>query len=308
MTEIAPTLSRPTAAAIGRVPLIVNGDDFGLSASVNRAIIQAHREGVLTSASLMVNERAAGEAVRLAHAHPQLAVGLHLALALGRSALPHAEIPHLVDENGRFSDSPARAGLNYYFSPAARRELRREMRAQFEKFRATGLRFSHVDGHAHLHLHPAVFKILVGLCEEFGVPRVRIVKDDLRANLKLDRRRLFIKLVWGAVFNLLAKHCERRLRGRNFIRPDRVYGLFQTGEMTEDHLLKLVPRLEKVATEIYAHPLAHDAERDALRDNPGGAEELRALVSARVREAIRAAGFELTTYEGLADVLYPGRK
>jgi chitin disaccharide deacetylase len=140
------------------------------------------------------------------------------------------------------------------------------------------------------------------------VPRVRIVKDDLRANLKLDRRRLFIKLVWGAVFNLLAKHCERRLRGRNFIRPDRVYGLFQTGEMTEDHLLKLVPRLEKVATEIYAHPLAHDAERDALRDNPGGAEELRALVSARVREAIRAAGFELTTYEGLADVLYPGRK
>src|SRR5437870_6350189 len=117
-------------------PLIINGDDFGYSEAVNCAIIQAHREGVLTSASLMVNERAASGAVRLAKENPSLAVGLHLVLVLGRAALPSSQIPHLVDAHGNFTRSSFRAGLNYYFNPAARRELRREMRAQFDKFMA----------------------------------------------------------------------------------------------------------------------------------------------------------------------------
>ncbi|HMX28232.1 MAG TPA: ChbG/HpnK family deacetylase, partial [Blastocatellia bacterium] len=119
------------------IPLIINGDDFGHSEAVNRAIIQAHREGVLTSASLMVNERAAAQAVELAKANPALAVGLHLVLVLGRAALPHAELTHITDADGNFSDSSFKAGVQYYFSRAARRELRQEMRAQFERFAAT---------------------------------------------------------------------------------------------------------------------------------------------------------------------------
>src|SRR5262245_16207624 len=98
----------------------------------------------------MVNERACEQAVELARANPGLAVGLHLVLVLGRAALPYPEVPHITSREGRFTDSPFRAGLNYYFSPAARREMRREMRAQFERFAATGLPFSHVDGHTHL--------------------------------------------------------------------------------------------------------------------------------------------------------------
>src|SRR5262245_6511599 len=84
------------------IPLIINGDDFGYSEAVNRAIIRAHLEGILTSASLMVNERAAEDAVELAKAHPGMAVGLHLVLSQGRAALPHDEIPQITDSQGRF--------------------------------------------------------------------------------------------------------------------------------------------------------------------------------------------------------------
>src|SRR5437763_5882310 len=158
--------SSPTPTTQHPTPLIINGDDFGYSEAVNRAIIEAHRAGVLTSASLMVNERAVDDAVKHAKANPSLAVGLHLALVLGRAALSPSEIPHIVDADGNFTRSSFRAGLNYYFNLASRRELRREMRAQFDKFIATGLPFSHVDGHTHLHMHPVIFKTLVELCEE----------------------------------------------------------------------------------------------------------------------------------------------
>ena len=273
------------------IPIIITGDDFGYSEAVNRAIVQAHREGVLTSASLMVNEGASDHAVELARANPGLAVGLHLVLVLGRAALPHSEIPHITDPRGRFTDSPFRAGLSYYFSAAARREMRREMRAQFERFAATGLPFSHVDGHTHLHMHPTIFEELIGLCREFGVRRARIVKGEMRLSLGLDRRHLPIKLVWGVVFNLLGNWCEKRLAGHDFMQPRKVYGLLQTGDLNEDYLLALLKRMEKTSCEIYAHPLAFDADEAAQRENPGGTRELRAFLSDRVRSALAREGF-----------------
>jgi chitin disaccharide deacetylase len=281
------------------VPLIINADDFGYSSAVNRAVIQAHREGVLTSASLMVNERAAGEAVQLAHANPRLAVGLHLVLVLGRSTLPQAAIPHLVDRHKNFTKSPFKAGIKYFFSSAARHELRQEMRAQFEKFRATGLPFSHVDGHAHLHLHPVIFTELIKLCEEYSVQRIRIVKGEMRLSLRLDRTHLPIKLVWGVVFNWLARHCEKKLQGRGFVVPEKVYGLLQTGNMNEDYWLGLLAQMPCTPSEIYAHPLAADAEEWNRQENPRGALELQALLSPRVRAAIQTSGFALSTYRSL---------
>jgi hopanoid biosynthesis associated protein HpnK len=241
----------------------------------------------------------------LARSNPDLAVGLHLVLVLGRAALPHAEIPHITDTNGDFTNSPFRAGVHYYFSPAARRELRREMRAQFERFAATGLRFSHVDGHAHLHQHPVIFGELIELCEEFGVRRVRVVKGEMRLSLKLDRKNLPVKLILGTVYNLLGRGAERRLQGRGFVRPQKVYGLLQSGDMNEDYLLGLIrligrqERFDAASGEIYAHPLAFDADEAAKRENPGGERELKALISSRVRSAIENAGFRPATYETL---------
>ncbi len=277
-------------------PLIINGDDFGYSSAVNRAIIQAHQQGVLTSTSLMVNERAADEAVQLARATPSLAVGLHLVLVLGPATLPATRIPHLVNADGKFTNSPFVAGMKYFFSPAARRELRAEMRAQFEKFAAMGLPFSHVDGHTHLHMHPVIFDELIQLCEEFKVKRIRVVKGELRLSLRLDHSQLPIQLVNGIVFNLLAQRCENKLRGRGFVVPEKVYGLLQTGNLNEAYLLNLIPQMAHTTSEIYAHPLAPDAEEWNARENPRGAVELQALLSPRLREAIHEAGFKLTTY------------
>src|SRR5262245_50893107 len=108
--------------------LIVNADDFGRSTSINAAVIDDHQRGILTSASLMVNGDACAEAVKLAKANPKLAVGLHLTLCCGHSALPFSKIPRLVNQQGEFSDSPVSAGMNYFFSSEARKELALEIR------------------------------------------------------------------------------------------------------------------------------------------------------------------------------------
>src|SRR3954463_10575579 len=117
--------------------LIVNADDFGRSGSINEAVIRAHREGILTTASLMVNEPACEAAVALARENPGLGVGLHLTLLLGRSALSREQVPGLTDENAQFTTNPARAGFRYFFMPSLRKQLQAEIHAQFEKFRAT---------------------------------------------------------------------------------------------------------------------------------------------------------------------------
>src|SRR6185503_5640756 len=141
--------------------LIVNADDFGLSAGANHAIIRAHREGILTSASLMVNEPGFDEAVELARENSRLGVGLHLTFLCGHSTLPPDRIPGLVNERGEFSSNPVQLGFQYFFQRDLREQLRAEMLAQFEKFRATGLPLDHVDSHHHLHAHPTIFRILI---------------------------------------------------------------------------------------------------------------------------------------------------
>ena len=106
--------------------LVVNADDFGRSESINEAVIRAHTEGILTTASLMVNESAAEEAVHLAKEHPRLGVGLHLALVCGKAALPPEKIPRLAEANGQFSESAVGVGFKYF----SRRKCRAELEAE----------------------------------------------------------------------------------------------------------------------------------------------------------------------------------
>ena len=166
--------------------LIINGDDFGLSSSVNQAIIQAHQEGILTSTSLMVTGSAFAEAVALAKQNPRLGVGLHLTLVCGRSQLSPREIPHLVNEQGDFLTDPVKAGLRYQFSSAARPALRQEIYAQLQAFQATGLPLSHVDGHLHLHTHPVILGILKEFAPEFSIPFIRLPYEELNFTLKIS--------------------------------------------------------------------------------------------------------------------------
>ena len=276
--------------------MIVTGDDFGFSRGVNRAIIEAHERGVLTSASLMVAGEASAEAVELARAHPKLAVGLHLVVVDGRPVLPPSEIPHLLGDHGRLPARPVWVGLKYQFHPAARRELVREIRAQLERFRDTGLALSHVDGHHHLHLHPFVLGALVGLSREFRIPAIRLPSEELRLTLALDSSGVATKLAWSWIFQRLRRSGERRLRAAGVAFSDRVYGLLATGRMTESYVLGLIPRIRANFAELYFHPAVAIAG-EPLNGPPGsGSEELAALVSARVRDALDASGFALTSY------------
>ena len=247
----------------------------------------------------MVTGDAAAEAVDLARSRPALAVGLHLVLVRGRPASRPEEIRSLLAAGDVFSRSPFRAGVKYRFSGRAREELRREIRAQLEAFRRTGLPLSHVDGHLHLHVHPAVLAILRDLASEFRIPAVRLPSEELSATLAVDRSGLPGKVVHAAVFAPLRRHGERRMREGGIAVADRVYGLLQTGRVDERYLLGLLPRIRAARVELYCHP-AHELAGEPRNGPPGaGPAELAALVSPRVREAVEANGFRLTTPAGL---------
>lgn len=241
----------------------------------------------------MVTGDAWEEAVALAHAHPSLAVGLHLVLASGRAVLPPRDIPHLVDSVGRFRSSPTLAGLAYQFGRRARPELRREIEAQLERFRQTGIALAHVDGHLHLHVHPVVIGALCDLADEFEIPAVRLPLEELRIAMRLDEGSLATKVLWSAVFHLLRRSGERRLRAAGVGVADRVYGLHLTGRVSENYLLGLLPQISAQWTEIYCHPALPVASEPENGPPGAGLRELAALVSPRVRAAIEAAGLAL---------------
>jgi chitin disaccharide deacetylase len=268
--------------------IIITGDDFGSSRGVNQAIIQAHCEGILTSASLMVTGEAFEEAVLLAHQHRRLAVGLHLVLIDGKAALPPGEVAHLTDGEGRFPSDPFVAGGRGHVSPAAVRQVHREIRAQLEKFRRTGLTLSHVDGHQHMHLTPAALTGLIRLAPEFKIRAVRVPSEELGLAIRIDRRALLEKIKLSAMFGMLRPYAMRRLRSAGIRFPDRVYGLLQNGRVTEGYLLKLVPKIRADRVELYSHPAAE-----------GSTDQLTALVSGSVRKALDSQGFRLTTYHEL---------
>lgn len=281
--------------------LIVSADDFGMSAGVNAGIIRAHREGILGDASLMVNGQAFGEAVELARANPTLSVGLHLMLVQGHAAAPPAEIPLLASPDGRFGDAPVMAGMRYFFTPGVRRQLRREIVAQLDKFAATGLPLSHVDGHLTIHAHPVVLEILLDVCQRYGIRAVRLPREPLGDALRYDRRHLFRKLFEALSFSALSRWAEPRLRRAGVRHPDRMFGLHQTGHVSEAYLLSVIAALPPGVSEIYCHPAEVDDE--ARRWRPADYEsegEAEALTSPRVRDALARAGIERITYRDLA--------
>jgi len=164
------------------------------------------------------------------------------------------------------------------------------------RFAATGLPLSHVDGHLHLHIHPAVLDLLLPLAVRHGARGLRLPRDPLLPALAWDRGRPFQKLGWALAFGLLSRRAARRARAVGLAVPERTHGLMQTGAMSEAYLLHLVEGLDTASAEIYLHPTA-GARLGALGPNP---EELAALVSPRVRALARERGLRLTTYAGLA--------
>jgi hopanoid biosynthesis associated protein HpnK len=268
--------------------LIVNADDFGRSASINQAVIRAHREGILTTASLMVNEPAFEEAAALAREHPRLGVGLHLTLLCGHSVLPPERLPGLVNARGEFSSNPASAGFRYFFQRSLREPLRQELHAQFQKFRATGLPLDHVNGHLHLHLHPTVFRILMADASQLGIKRLRLTFDPLRLNLRLASGHFVYRALHVAIFHPLSARARPALAQRGIRHTGAVFGLLQNARVDEDYVNRLLPLLPAGDSELYSHPSLDEFKN-----------EFDALVSPRVQEQVQSLGIKLIRYQDL---------
>jgi hopanoid biosynthesis associated protein HpnK len=273
--------------------LIFCADDFGRNITVNEAVERAHRDGVLTVASLMVGAPAAVDAVARAKRLPELGVGLHLVLADGVPLLPAAEVPALVGADGAFDPNMVRAGFRFYFSPAARRQQAAEIRAQFAAFHATGLPLDHVNGHKHVHLHPTVARLVIEIGGEYGLRAARLPFEPIAPLRLAAPGERHGAPGWSPVVSAL----RRRLDRAGIVRNDQVFGIAWSGEMTEGRLLSLLPHLPDGISEIYSHPAC-----GAVSFVPGyrHAEELAALVSPAVRRRIEELGLSLVRYRDLS--------
>jgi len=268
--------------------LIVNADDFGRSRSINEAIIRAHREGILTTASLMVNEPDCAGAVTLAKENPRLGVGLHLTLLMGHSALPPEKIPGLVNAQSEFSNDPVGVGMKYFFRRDLLGQLRAEIHAQFARFHATGLPLDHVNGHLHMHLHPAVFSILMDDAEQLGIRHLRLTREPFWNDVPLAKGRRLYRAAHAMIYFILGGLARAPLRRGKIKHTQRVYGLLQNDRMDEAYILKLLNILPPGDSELYSHP-----SLDKFR------HEFEALVSPQVKELIRRKNIQLIRYQDL---------
>ena len=268
--------------------LIVNADDFGGSHSINQAVIRAHRDGILTTASLMVNGDAFDEAVELAKANPTLGIGLHLTLVCGKATCGKLEIPDLVNIFGEFSNSPVAAGGRYFFSSQLRLQLAREIGAQFSKFKRTGLSLDHVNGHLNIHLHPTVLRILLSRHLEWGIRHFRLTDDPFALNRKLARGRWLYRVSHAFIFHRLSRRARKHLVRGGIRFTDHVFGLLQNARVDENFITKLLPVLPRGDSELYSHP-----SLDEFR------HEFDALISPRIKAQVAELGIELVRYQDL---------
>lgn len=278
--------------------LIVCVDDFGLDRAVNDAVEAASRDGILTCASLMVSAPQAADAVERARRLPSLRVGLHIVLADGGPALLPREVPALIRADGRFDDNMVRAGVRFFFDPAARRQLAAEIRAQFAAFAATGLALDHVNAHKHFHLHPTIARLIVAIGRDFGLKAMRVPWEPpgvLRQAAPGEPLRFP-----GALYAPYAALLRRRLRRAGLVVNDRLLGLAWTGAMTEARLLQLIAVLPTGVSELYCHAAAvQSAELRRTMPAYRPVEEFAALVSPAVRRAVSDGGIRLVAYGDL---------
>jgi hopanoid biosynthesis associated protein HpnK len=291
--EQSPRPGNPTRA------VIMTADDFGSSREVNAGVINTFRKGVLTAASLMVTGAARDEAVLLALEHPELDVGLHLVVCRGFSVLSPERLGGIVDNIGRFGQQPVLAGMRYFFDRRVRSCLRDELRAQIETHLKLIGYLNHLDGHLNLHVHPVIAPILIELAAEYHIPCIRLPREPLLTSLRLAHDHFARKIIESIIFSTLSQRMFRLMQSRGIRTTDRLFGLHQTGHVSEAYITGLIARLPAGTTEIYFHP----AEDLGAGPPPLAARlETQILKSLRVRKALMDVGAQLTTFAEFARV------
>lgn len=279
--------------------VIINADDFGLSPSVNEGIILAHRQGILTSATLMANTPGFEQAVALATENPRLGVGLHLNIVRGVPVSRPGDIPSLVTPEGRF---PSRASVvmrKLFLGRLKTDEFERELRAQVEKALKAGVRLSHFDSEKNLHTLPAFFKLVLKLGQEYGIKKARFVRE-YRLSRPLGQS------VKGAFLSLLGARMKRRLRKAGLVITDRFYGISYSGRMTAAALDRILSRQKDGSAEIMVHPgfvrqdlLDLESTVGSYYINKFREAELEALLDPGLKDTVRRCAIQLINFHEL---------
>ena len=270
--------------------VIINADDFGISQGVNRGIAETHLNGILTSASLMVNMPHTQDAVQIIKRLPNLKIGLHISLTGGKPVSNREDIPHLVDKNGFF---PKR-GINLvwkvlYNGDKMLKEIAKEIRAQIKLMKAFGLNINHLDSHDHIHVFPSILDIVIQLAREYSIPRIRYPNQKFIYIFKNPSR-----LLKSYLLSVLTCCSKNKLNKNGVFTCDCFWGLVESGNLNEATLMAILKALPEGLNEIVCHPGYVDNE--LLKIFPvvyNWEEELKALTSSKVKSLIKDYGIEL---------------
>lgn len=288
--------------------LIVNADDFGFTAGVNRAIVEAHTRGIVTSSTLMANGRAFEDAVRLAATVPNLSVGCHVVLIDGVPILDPGLLPSLTS---RLSGGPHfRDGLKSFAARAlAGRlnpgEIEDEVSAQIRKLQSAGVSVSHVDTHKHTHLFPAVLRPLLRGARACGVHAVRNPfgpSKPLKSAALLARPSLWTRYAEVRILRTLAAKFRDAVKQEGFVTPDGTLGVVVTGALDEKLFRGIAAIIPEGTWEFVCHPGYNDDDLKSAKTRlrQSRETELRVLTMPDARQLLWDHGITLISYRELA--------
>jgi chitin disaccharide deacetylase len=284
--------------------LIVNADDLGWTHGVNRGITEAHRNGIVTSASLLANAPAFASGVEVARSAPGLGVGVHLNLSDGPPVAARELVTSLVNDAGEFGGGPENLLLRIARGALALHEVEQEWEAQIEKIRDAGIQPTHLDGHKHVHMLPGLFEIAVRLAKRYTIGAIRVAHEasTLRSALstgeELHSAAVLKQGVQARGLKLLARDAREQAERAGISTADYFCGIAHTGEMTKQGVAQLLRSLPEGTTELMCHPGYAD---QALQNSPTRLQasrqiELEILTNVEIRNLVASQGIRLIDY------------
>lgn len=282
--------------------LIINADDFGLTAGVNRAIAEAGRSGVLTSATIMANARAFAEAVSVAREQPGLGTGCHVVLIDGDPV--SAGLPSLTNGSPRFRASLKEFALAAVRGRISAEEVQREAEAQVRKIQGMGIRVTHLDSHKHTHMFPRVLRPLLRAARACGIRAVRNPFEPLRCwprGMAVSAPGLWLRSAGVLCFQMFASEFRRAIKEEGMSSTDGTVGIAATGKLDQKMLLRILHALPEGTWELVCHPGYSDSDLKAAgtRLTASREIELSALTSAETKAAIERLNIRLISYADL---------
>jgi chitin disaccharide deacetylase len=283
--------------------LIINADDLGLTRGVNRAILEAHEHGVVTSATLMANSPAFDEAVQLAKSFPRCSIGCHLVLLDGKPVVDPARLRSLVDakDGNTFRDGIAGFALRALAGLIVPDQVEAETIAQIRKLQVHGVKVSHVDSHKHTHMFPAALHGILRAARTCGVDAIRNPFDVVAANFVRVQRGLWKRYAQVRTLHGLAGHFRRAVAKAGLRTPDGTLGIVATGHLDAHLFREIADNMPEGTWEFVCHPGYLDADLRSIstRLRESRPQELAVLISPESRSALEKRGVELISYRDL---------